>query len=381
MFSSFLYKFQTNLAKNIIFNYIYLPYICLNEFFDMIHIVLPDDGQRLLVFYLAMEEYVPRILGQLPGPKGSHEAFFTWQVPPTVIFGRNQVIEAEINLEYCREHKVNLFRRKSGGGCVYADLGNIMISYITDSTDVAFNFDRYLQRLTLILRKAGLNAERSGRNDILVNGRKVSGNAFFHKPEASIVHGTMLYDSDFEALTSAITPSQDKIRSKGVESVRQHVTNVKEELQAIDSALARKLSDTKAFRNYIIESLRGQDGDVVLGADQVAEISEIEKTYLDPDFLHGRNHSFSITAEARVENCGHIIVSLDMDSDLMKAVKVSGDYFTLKEGLDGALTEALKGKTRDSEETAAAVRAIDAGSYVMNLGSEQLLSLIRTSKS
>ena len=172
----------------------------------MIHIVLPDDGQRLLVFYLAMEEYVPRILGQLPGPKGSHEAFFTWQVPPTVIFGRNQVMEAEINLEYCREHKVNLFRRKSGGGCVYADLGNIMISYITDSTDVAFNFDRYLQRLTLILRKAGLNAERSGRNDILVNGRKVSGNAFFHKPEASIVHGTMLYDSDFEALTSAITP-------------------------------------------------------------------------------------------------------------------------------------------------------------------------------
>ena len=102
----------------------------------MKNIVLPENLDRSLAFYLAMEEFVAR--------KIEGEAFFVWRVRPTVIFGRNQVLENEVNLEYCRSHGVEIVQRKSGGGCVYSDKGNIMISYISERGVVGEVFDRYL---------------------------------------------------------------------------------------------------------------------------------------------------------------------------------------------------------------------------------------------
>lgn len=342
----------------------------------MLHVKLPDDDQRLLVFYLAMEEYIPGILDRFPGIRGGREAFFVWQVPPTVIFGRNQVMEAEVNLAYCSANGVRLFRRKSGGGCVYADMGNIMVSYITDSTDVAFSFDRYMQRLSLVLRKAGLEAERSGRNDILVGGRKVSGNAFFHRSDASIVHGTLLFDSDFEAMTAAITPSRDKILSKGVNSVRQRVTNIREELAACASPLAARLSDIGKFKDFLIGSLRGNDREITLSEDDVRKIGEIEKSYLDPGFLRGRRHGWSVERETRIEGCGQVGISVGIDGDRFGELKLSGDYFTVREGLDELLSRRLAGKAVNAENVAAALEGIDPREYIMNLGAEDLAALI-----
>ena len=100
----------------------------------MKHVILPDNVRRSLAFYLAMEEFVA---SEVEG-----EAFFVWRVEPTVIYGRNQVLENEVNLEYCREHGVDIVRRKSGGGCVYSDLGNIMISYVSGRGTVSEVFDR-----------------------------------------------------------------------------------------------------------------------------------------------------------------------------------------------------------------------------------------------
>ena len=125
----------------------------------MIHVLLPENSRKRLVFYLAMEEYLAHNIHKLPeNEKGVREAFFMWQVPPTVIFGRNQVMEAEVNMSYCNRHGVQLYRRKSGGGCVYADMGNIMLSYISDSTDVAFTFDKFLQRLALVFSMQSVQA-------------------------------------------------------------------------------------------------------------------------------------------------------------------------------------------------------------------------------
>ena len=177
----------------------------------MKHVILPDDVRRSLAFYLAMEEFVAR---EIEG-----EAFFVWRVEPTVIFGRNQVLENEVNLEYCREHGVDIVRRKSGGGCVYSDLGNIMVSYISRRGDVSEVFDRYMTALTEALRALGVPVEKSGRNDILLEGRKISGNAFHQLPDRSIVHGTLLYSTDLEALTEAIKPPVEKLQRHGVESV------------------------------------------------------------------------------------------------------------------------------------------------------------------
>jgi lipoic acid synthetase/lipoate-protein ligase A len=166
-----------------------------------------------------MEEHVA---GKIEG-----DAFFVWQSEPTVIIGRNQDMEAEVNMDYCRENDVRIVRRKSGGGCVYSDSGNIMISFISRRGEVAEVFDRFLSSLTECLVSMGLDAERSERNDVYVCGRKVSGTAFHQLPDRSIVHGTLLYDTDMDNMINAITPTTQKLKSKGVESVRSRITTLK----------------------------------------------------------------------------------------------------------------------------------------------------------
>ena len=150
----------------------------------MKHIVLQDNAPRRLSFYLAMEEYVARRMPHI------EDAFFMWQVEASVIFGRNQVMENEVNTTYCREHDIQMYRRKSGGGCVYADMGNVMLSFITSNDSVTLTYNRYVNMVLLVLHKMGIEAKASGRNDILIGDRKVSGNAFYQLPGRSIVHGT-----------------------------------------------------------------------------------------------------------------------------------------------------------------------------------------------
>ena len=262
----------------------------------MTQLKLPEGGSdRRLVFHLAMEEYAALHLDELLGScedfiKERNEtmrrfesvrgAFFIWQVSPTVIFGRNQDMNAEVNVPYCREHGIAMYRRKSGGGCVFADRGNIMISYIRRCSDVAELFSEYLEKLATFLRGLGLDAEVSGRNDVLVDGRKVSGNAFSLKPNGvGIVHGTLLYNLDFTTMSSAITPSRAKLESKGVRSVEQRVMNLK-------SVLDEKNMDLAALKSAIISYFCTDM--LELTEAQVEAVSEIEKEYLDPSFINGR---------------------------------------------------------------------------------------------
>ena len=229
----------------------------------MKYVVLPEVKDRSLVFYLAMEEFVAR---EIEG-----EAFFVWRVDPTVIIGRNQDLEAEVNMDYCREHGVEVVRRKSGGGCVYSDKGNIMISYISGRGDVSEVFERYLDMLTSCLRSLGLPAEKSGRNDILVDGRKVSGNAFHMLPDRSIVHGTLLYSTDFDALEAAIRPPVEKLERHGVASVRQRVTNLSESLDPSVIGSVEQLED------YLVSHFT--DVAVMLSPQQITVIEELAKEY------------------------------------------------------------------------------------------------------
>ena len=234
----------------------------------MKHVILPDDVRRSLAFYLAMEEFVAR---EVEG-----EAFFVWRVEPTVIFGRNQVLENEVNLEYCREHGVDVVRRKSGGGCVYSDLGNIMVSYVSRRGDVSEVFDRYMTALTEALRALGVPAEKSGRNDILVEGRKVSGNAFHQLPDRSIVHGTLLYSTDLEALTEAIRPPVEKLQRHGVESVRQRVMNLSEYV-ALMTEPDDALKSPEALEKYLVGYF--SDGEIHLDENDLAVIARSEATW------------------------------------------------------------------------------------------------------
>ena len=233
----------------------------------MKYIALPTKENRQLSFYLAMEEYVARHMKE-------PDCFFMWQVAPTVIFGRNQVVENEVNLEYCREHDIRVVRRKSGGGCVYADMDNLMLSMVTDGDNVGFTFNRFVTMIQLALHKIGVSATSTAHNDIMIGDRKVCGTAFYQLPGRSIVHSTMLYDTNMQHMLNAITPSAEKLEKKGIQSVRQRITLLKDHTSLSLDEIKQKIRDTLC------------DGDLVLTEEQVAGIEEIEQTYLKQDFIH-----------------------------------------------------------------------------------------------
>lgn len=236
----------------------------------MTSVLLPDSKERSLAFYLAMEEYVA---GKYP----SGDFFFVWRTAPSVIFGRNQSMEAEVNVPYCTEKGIGIYRRKSGGGCVYSDRGNLMHSCVTSAgTDSAFVFSSYMQRIALILKGLGVDAVVSGRNDITVGGYKVSGNAFHILPARCIIHGTLLYDTDIGVMEHAITPSREKLSCKGIASVRQRVANL--------APMVKMGFDE--FSGYIVRSMC--DSSVCLDHGDVADIEDASLEYMAEGFVTGR---------------------------------------------------------------------------------------------
>lgn len=330
----------------------------------MIHIKLTDNSQRRLVYYLAMEEYIAK-------ETSLKEAFFLWQVPPTVIFGRNQVMEAEVNLSWCEENKVRVYRRKSGGGCVYSDFGNVMLSYVTDGAGVSDVFQYYLEKLSEVLRSFGVNAVPSGRNDILIDGRKVSGNAFWQLPGRAIVHGTLLYDTDFEAMQKAITPSESKIKSKGVNSVRQHVVNLREVLP--ESA---GIADVEQLKARLIEAFATSE--YVLSPEEEARVAEIEKTYLDEDFFRGANRKYSVERGGKIAGVGEFTVSIDLCDNLITSVDLRGDFFAsgLTQDISGTLTAWLEGSPLEEDSFRRRLINADLPSLVKGLETEDFVRLV-----
>ena len=234
----------------------------------MKYVALPFQKPRRLSFYLAMEEFVARHTDE-------PDAFFMWQVEPSVIFGRNQVLENEVNVAYCREHGISLYRRKSGGGCVYADMDNLMLSFVTSEENVNFAFNRFVNMVLLVLRKLGIAATGTSHNDIMIGDRKVCGTACYHLEGRSIVHSTMLFDTNMDHMLNAITPSREKLAKKGIESVRQRITLLKD---------YTTLDSVEALKALIRETLC--EGERMLTASEVAGIEAIEATYLKEEFIN-----------------------------------------------------------------------------------------------
>ena len=322
----------------------------------MIYVSLPNDEQRKLPFYLAVEEYVAREL-----PAGDY--FFMWQVQPTVIFGRNQLIEAEVDIDYCRANGIATYRRKSGGGCVYADLDTIMFSYITPDSNVNFTFNRYMLMVEHVLQKLGLDARTTGRNDILIDGKKVSGNAFYHLPNRSIVHGTMLYNTDLEKMVCSTTPSDEKLKSKGVESVRQHVTT-------LNRYLAISIEE---FKDFVRENLC--DSEIRLDEDAVRQIEKIESEYLAEEFIYGRNPAYTLVRSARIEGVGEFELRLEIKKGVIRKVNMLGDFFLVGD-LDGGLLAHLQGVPFEKKAVEEALSDVEPSNIIMNMTKEQLIELL-----
>ena len=323
----------------------------------MKYLSLPDNATRILPFYLAMEEFAARIIGE-------DDIFFQWQVEPTVIFGRNQLIANEVNVDYCREHGIAFYRRRSGGGCVYADQDNIMFSYITRSDEVQTTFSRYTSAVATMLQGLGLNASASDRNDVLIDGLKVSGNAFYHIPGRSIVHGTMLFDTNMEHMLNAITPSREKLSSKGVESVRNHITTLSEHLSM----------DIETFKRHVRESLC--DGEIKLTADDVDEIEKLTLPYLEPSFLWGNDPQCEVERGGRIEGVGSIHANVELKHGMIQDLRLKGDFLPLRENASDLLLDKLRGAKLDTNTLRTALAGCDVGQWILNLSNEQLITLL-----
>ena len=182
--------------------------------------------------YLAMETDMVKTIAE--------PTLFTWIVAPTVIYGRHQLREQEVNEAYCASHGVRVVQRQSGGGCVYADRGNLMVSFVSPSTHSQEVFDAFLMLLSGALRDLGYDAVTTAHNDVLVAGRKVAGTACYTTPTGTVVHASMLYDVNLTDLEAAITPSEAKLAKHAVASVRQRVRNLRDIRDLGDMALFRQ---------------------------------------------------------------------------------------------------------------------------------------------
>ena len=322
----------------------------------MKYIALPPIGVQRLSFYLAMEEYVARHLQE------EGDCFFMWQVEPSVIFGRNQLIENEVNMDYGRAHHIQTYRRKSGGGCVYADMSNIMFSYITHDENVNFTFNRYINMVVLVLQQLGVNASTSGRNDVMIGNRKVSGNAFYHIPGRSIVHGTMLYDTNMQNMVGSITPTGKKLLSKGISSVRQRIALLKD-------YIPQSLEEFKTFvRQRLCQDER------LLDLHDVESIREIEKEYLSDEFIYGNNPRYSIVRRQHINNVGEIEVRMEIKNNIIKAANIMGDYFVVGDTDRGILLPLRGCELTHSALTQALPERMDH--YIMNLQKENFIQLL-----
>jgi len=323
----------------------------------MYFVELPDIGQQKLSFYLAVEEYAARYIDVMP-------LFFYWQVEPTVIFGRNQNMESEVNVEYCKKNNIRLFRRKSGGGCVYADLDNLMLCYIDEGGDVQLTYSNYTTLMNGAFRRIGLKTQATGRNDITIDGKKISGSAFYHIPNGrNIVHSTLLYDTNIDNMLQSITPPSEKLVAKGVESVKSRIGFLKDYTSLPLSQIKKDLREM--FCGDKVYKLNEKDLD---------EIRKIEQTYLDPQFLYGDRKHWNLKEKRRIEGCGELEIRLSVRNGIISSAEMAGDFFPI--GDVGILCGAMRGKPLDRAALKKVLDEYPPEKYVRGLNAGHLLQMM-----
>ena len=268
-----------------------------------------NEGQLKPYFYFALEEYVLTHL-----LKDDETYFITWEIHGVVI-GKNQVIENEVNLAFLKEHNIDVYRRPTGGGCVYADHRNTMFSIITKRTNKEFTFKTYLSKIIDSMKLLNINIEFSGRNDLLFEGKKISGNAFLQNKYGMLMHGTFLYDCDLETMVRAITPSDEKLVSKGIDSVRSRVTNLKPYLNGLSQEqLIKHFENTLTYQTY------------ELSDDEVNIIKEMAKKYETKEWIYKKQPLYTKILKKRLPG-GLFEIKLDLHEGIIKHFAIQGDFF------------------------------------------------------
>lgn len=255
-------------------------------------------------FNLAFDEYC---LENIPSEE---PYFFLWRNRPAVIIGLNQNAYSEVNLDYLNSHGITLARRVTGGGAVYHDLQNMNYTIIGKNPSP--------QPMVDALRSLGVPAELTGRNDIFVEGRKVSGYARRVSHNQEIIHGTLMYDVDLDTLTHVLDTQGSKMQAKGISSVKSRVANLKEYLPQFKS-----LDELQAA---LQEILSAGDGQMPLSAEQVAEVRrQADEKFSTWDFIYGHSHEADFRCKAKL-SCGTVEADIRVDRGLIARLDFSGDF-------------------------------------------------------
>lgn len=299
-------------------------------------------------YYLALEKY---LLNHTDG-----EYFFTWDIFPTIVCGKHQLLQAEVNLEYLTSIGAEITRRHSGGGTVFADEGDFMFSFILrDRT--ADVFAKTLNAFADALHCLGINAVLSGRNDLTLEGRKFSGNAFYRNDRGTIVHGTMMYDVNIEKLVRSLNPDNEKLISKGIASVRQRVINLKPYLNGMSrEELMTYLEQTI---NMPIPELTPEEQSIIV---------TFESEYRSDEWIWGNNPRFSYSKKERFA-WGGIELQLESRSNRIEKIALYGDFFPRQEL--SKLYATLTGR----EINKSLLDDINIGDYIMGAENENILKL------
>lgn len=267
-------------------------------------------------FNLAVEEYL------ITNPQITDEILLLWQNNNTIVIGRNQNAIEEINNEYVRTKKVNVVRRLSGGGAVYQDLGNLNFTFIFNKNeDNARNYALFTKPIVDVLQQLGLNAQFSGKNDILVDDKKISGNAQYIYKNRILHHGTILFNVNMEILPKVLKPDLDKLKSKGIKSVQARVTNI---LPLLNPPIT-----ITQFQNLIIEQLKNTKNTKIMqfSSKMIADIELLANTkYRTWDWIYGKSPAFDLKHKTLFPGKGTIHVWMNVTAGIIENIKFYGDF-------------------------------------------------------
>ena len=315
-------------------------------------------------FNLAMEQYV---FDSLPTDR---MYVMLWQNDNAIIIGKHQNTLAEINETYVKARSIKVVRRLSGGGAVYHDLGNLNFTIIADASQAAtMDFQLFCQPVLRLLQKLGVKAELNGRNDLTIDGQKFSGNAQYQKNGRVMHHGTILFDSDPQVLAKALQVDEEKIKAKGVKSVRSRVTNVRPHLPE-DLTLPQ-------FRRLLLESiLQEMPGEAYPLTDaDLKAVKAIQKERYDTwQWNYGASPACDLHLRRRFEGCGTVEAYLKLNHGIIEGLTFRGDFFSSED--PAALAQKLVGLSHQRAVLEKALSGTDVGQYFHGLTTNAFVSLL-----
>lgn len=282
--------------------------------------IIIDSPSNNAWFNIASEEY---LLNKYP----QEELFLLYVNAPSIIVGRFQNTLAEINLDYVKENNIKVVRRLSGGGAVYHDLGNLNFSFHMPLGEEDFSdFSKFTQPVVDLLNKLGVAAKLEGRNDLLVDGKKFSGNAKLTQNGKLIQHGTILINSEMSVLASALKVNPLKFKDKAVKSNRARVTNLVDYLPE-DITLEK-------FKELLIQQIIDENEEPTqihqLTEEEISGIQKLaDEKYSNWDWNFGNSPTYSFNKAIKVP-AGFIELHMDVKKGVIKKIKVFGDFFASK---------------------------------------------------